>query len=257
MNKIDFTLTVPKNAPLDLPGKTSAAPCPKQFTASTITRLNAKASDQGGVCGWINQVWQWILSLFGASSSPTLETRSIPQPQPVGPIGGLPLPPPQGPIGPTTIDATELAERITRGNQIIDGLFRRPFIVNANGPRSAIMVVMKYNDQCKMQIGRAAEVRNAIPTTKNMLRQLLTEESSRHVSQPGAHRLSVIIYRFDKGLTYSFEDASSWFNFLNYESGGGGSRNEEFGETTLNQLLAFELEQPHLTQAANYLINQL
>ncbi len=247
MNKIGFTLTVPKHAPLDLPGKTSAAPCPNQFTASTLTRLNAKASDEGGLCGWINQIWQWILSLFGASSSATLETRSIPQ--------QLPLP--QGSIGPTRIDPTELAERITRGNQIIDGLFRRPFIVNANGPRSAIMVVMQYNDQCKMQIGRAADIRNALPTIKNMLQQLLTEESSRHVSQPDAHSLSFSIYRFDKGTMYSYEHTNSLSNFLNYETTEGSGRNAGFEETTLNQLLAIELQQPHLTQAANYLINQL
>ena len=69
---------------------------------------------------------------------------------------------------------TSLERRISKGKQILDDHFQKDFIVNSSAEHSAIVIVMKYNDQCEVSVGTAFIQRNELDTIKAQLSQLLT-----------------------------------------------------------------------------------
>jgi hypothetical protein len=224
MNKIDFTLAAPlQNTQEASPIATSRLPRPIPYTASTLTRLNAKASD-GGCCGWINQIWQWILRLFGASPAPEA----------------------------TTI--TGLESRIERGKRIIDNHFQSSFIVNGNSPRSAIVVVMKYNGLCKVSFGSASDQRNSIDVTKALLRELLTR------GEAAETKLEIDTMLFEKNPDNSF---NYWHtdDSINFDTGHHGSGSGSFpgiDPSRALRILWTEIpDQEYQRNVGQYLIRQL
>ncbi len=224
MNKIDFTLAAPvQNSHETSPIATSRPPRLTPYTTSTLTRLNAKASDEG-CCGWINRVWQWILRLFGAS--PALEAPII----------------------------TGLESRIERGKGIIDNHFQSSFIVNGNSPRSAIVVVMKYNGLCKVSFGSASDQRNSIDVTKALLRELLTR------GEAAETKLEIDTMLFEKNRDNSF---NYWHidDSINFDTGRHGSGSGSFpGIDARSALMILQRgipEQEYLRNVGQYLIRQL
>jgi hypothetical protein len=228
MNKIDFTFTVPKLTPRETSSiATSPPPRPTSYTTSTLTRLNAKASGEG-FCGWINQIWQWILRFLGVSTA--LEATTI----------------------------TGLENRINEGKRIIDNHFQANFIVNANSPRAAIVVVMKYNGQCKVNFSRARDMRNT-EVTKALLVDLLTHGESTQTSSD-SNKLEINTMLFEKNPDNSFNhnhtDNSINFNTGRRESGCG--ENPEIDASRALAILQTEIpDQAILRNVGQYLIRQL
>ncbi len=158
--------------------------------SSIISLIN---QPEGGFSSWIANIFNQICRLFCCSSASDSEVRPL----------------------------TPLENRIAEGVRILDNHFQSDYVLNANSPGSAIVVVMKYNGNYRVSVNTARIQRNAgREANKAMLRELLNAES-----QISDGRLEIETMHFEKQNNNTFNlayvDKSIKFADGNRMAGGG------------------------------------
>jgi len=225
-NKIDFTHTAPtphSQSPLTI----SSAPRPATFLTSTLSRMDAKAAETS-CCDWLKNLFQNLFRFFGLSAP--LETSA-------------------------ERAARILEERTAQGKRIIDDHLQRDFIINANTPNKALVVLISYNGESKIHYGRAQEVKNSTDVSKAMVRELLT----RHASSPSAKlEINTMLFEKNNDHTFNFVQVDNNINFANGARMGGFGDIPGCNPNTLSRILDSSIPNlQHRLAVTGFLTNQL
>jgi hypothetical protein len=196
MNKLDFTISIPKHLVFSIDNKIVSAAQINQsddIAISSILRMSINPS-KGDLCDWlkglcdrlIHRVKQ-IASLFGFSFSTTS----------------------------TNTPVNILENKIVHAKQMLDEHFQNDFVVNANSTRSAIVVVMRYNGQYKVSFGSAQDMKNNTDATKAMLRELFTHELSTAVSNDDLFEVNTMVIEKTNSMSFNLLKITDSIDFRN------------------------------------------
>ncbi|MBS0603589.1 MAG: hypothetical protein JSS60_00975 [Verrucomicrobia bacterium] len=229
-NKIDNIFTTPKHltlSPQQTPITTQSIPCPPSFSTSSLSRLNAKAAE-GGFCDWVKELIQKICRFFGLASEPETSIARA---------------------------SRLLEEKISLGKGVIDSHMQKDFIVNANTPNKAIIITIKYNGECKVDYGKAQNVKNDIEVAKAMVRELL----SRHPSAVSTKlEISTMLITKRSNNDFDIHHVDDSVNFANGVHQGGSRSNEGCGLIQLGRILLSAIPEHQNQRAiASFIRDQL
>lgn len=222
-NRVNFSCAIP-TIPQENSLPVSSKSPPSPHLTSTLSRANAKAAE-GGCFEWIKQIFQKILQFFGLASVSETTSQSV------------------------------LEDRIAQGKRIIDEHLQKDFIVNANTPNKAMIIVIKYNGECKMVHGRAQDVKNnSIDVAKTMVRELLT----RHASAPSAKlEIDTMLIQKNNINEYDYWHFDNSINFENGRHTGGCGDFPRVGRVRLGSILISHVPDRGYQQTlSNFFVHQ-
>ncbi|MBS0604922.1 MAG: hypothetical protein JSS60_07800 [Verrucomicrobia bacterium] len=189
--------------------------------------MNAKAAE-GGFCDWIKELIQKICRFFGLASEPE-----------------------------TSIARANrlLEEKIAEGKQIIDRHMQQDPIANANASNQAIIIVIQYNGECKIDFGKAQNVKNNSEVAKAMVREVF----NRHASAPNAKlEIDTILIRKNNVNDYDYQHFDNSINYADGRRGSGGGGSDGLGMARLGAILISAIpDRQHQRTIADFIRHQL
>jgi hypothetical protein len=132
--------------------------------------------------------------------------------------------------GTTTVDnssASTMQRRVQQGEAFINDHFSRDFFSQVNPLRTAVVVVLKYNNESSVPCSRLTEGREDITEgAKTELRELLGSDANRDCND-GILEIETLVFEKNANNTFNFHREDSWSRFSNHSRGNssGDARN--------------------------------